>query len=196
MKNKPTVIEKEKKYQIIYADPAWHFGSKQLQKYSGKRFSKLDKFYENSSSEVFERLNVKEITDSDCALFMWTTDAHIPNALKLGEAWGFNYKTVAFIWRKLTNKGNQISTLGAWTMKNCELCLFFTKGRMLKYKKSNNIRQLIGAERTYHSKKPDIFAKEIESLFGDLPRLEMFARDKKEGWDVWGNEVESDINLL
>ena len=173
-----------KKYNIIYADPAWSFGSKQLQKYNGKRFKSLDAEYKNSDSKEFEKLDVKDITEKDCALFLWTTDAHIPNALSLINAWGFKYKTVAFIWQKVTNKNNQICTLGAWTLKNCEICLLATKGRMSKYKKSNNIRQLITAERTYHSKKPDIFADKIVELFGDLPRLEMFARDQKEGWGL------------
>ena len=181
------------KYQIIYADPPWKFSSKQLQKYKGKRFRNLNYEYETANPKNFENLNIP--TNKDCVLFLWTTDAHLVEALRLIKAWGFKYKTVGFIWKKITSKGNQVSTLGAWTMKNCELCLMATKGQMLKYKKVNNIKQLIGAERTNHSKKPNIFAEKIVELFGDLPRLEMFARDKKQGWDVWGNEVNSDIKL-
>jgi N6-adenosine-specific RNA methylase IME4 len=188
-----TMVVGLKKYQVIYADPPWQFSSKQLQKYEGNRFRHLDAEYKTTESSNFNNLNIP--TAKDSVLFMWATDAHLPNALELIKAWGFKYKTVAFIWRKLTNKGNQVSTLGAWTLKNCELCLLATKGTMLKYKKVNNIPQLIGAERTKHSKKPDIFAEKIVELFGDLARLEMFARDKKEGWDVWGNEVKSDIKL-
>lgn len=74
-------------------------------------------------------------------------------------------------------------------MKNYELCLFGTKGAMLKYKKVNNIYQKVAAERTKHSKKPQQVRKNIEILFGDLSRIELFARDKTDGWDVWGNEV-------
>jgi len=184
-----------KKYNIVYADPAWHFSSKQLQKYSGKRFSSLDKEYINSDSKEFEKWDVEYFLDNDAACFMWTTDAHIPNAISLLNAWGFKYTTVAFIWSKKTSTGKQVATLGAWTMKNCEICLLGTRGKMLKYKKANNVYQLTEAERTNHSKKPDIFAEKIINIFGDLPRIELFARDRKTGWDVFGNEVESDIEM-
>ena len=74
-------------------------------------------------------------------------------------------------------------------MKNYELCLLGTKGAMLKYKKVNNIYQKVEAERLRHSQKPDKIRKNIELLFGNLPRIELFARERPEGWDVWGNEV-------
>ncbi len=184
-----------KKYNIIYADPAWKFGSKQLQVYDGERFKPLEDEYRTSEAVEFNKLPIKDITEDDCALFLWTTDAHMEEALELIKAWGFKYKTVAFIWKKVSKKGKQLSTLGSWTMKNCEICLFATKGAMLKHKKANNIQQLIEAERTKHSKKPNVFADKIVELFGDLPRIELFARDKKEGWDAWGDEIESDIKL-
>jgi site-specific DNA-methyltransferase (adenine-specific) len=120
---------------------------------------------------------------------LWATDAHIPEALEVIKAWGFKYVTIIFIWSKKTKSGKQAATLGSWTMKNCELCLFGTKGRMLQYKKTNNIYQLIEAARTKHSKKPEEARERIERLFGDLPRIELFAREKTPGWDVWGNEV-------
>lgn len=184
-----------KKYNIVYADPAWSFSSRQLQKYNGKRFRSLDVEYESHPIEDFSRLNVSDKTARDCALFMWTTDAHLEDALKLIKSWGFKYKTIAFIWQKKTKNKKQIATLGAWTMKNCELCLLATKGTMLKYKKSNSIYQLQEAIREGHSKKPRLFADLIVRLFGELPRIELFARDKKEGWDAWGNEIKSDITI-
>jgi N6-adenosine-specific RNA methylase IME4 len=184
-----------KKYNIIYADPAWHFSSKQLQKVAGKRFNSLDNEYINSNSKEFEKWDIEYFLDKDAACFMWTTDAHIPNAISLLNSWGFKYTTVAFIWSKKTNTGKQVATLGAWTMKNCELCFLGTRGKMLKYKKANNVYQLIDAERTTHSKKPDIFAEKIVEIFGNLPRIELFARDKKLGWDVYGNEILSDIEM-
>ena len=72
--------------------------------------------------------DIKRITEKDCAIFMWTTDAHIKEAIELMESWGFKYVTVAFIWSKTSKNGNLLWNLGAWTMKNCELCLFGTKG--------------------------------------------------------------------
>jgi N6-adenosine-specific RNA methylase IME4 len=178
-----------KKYQIIYADPPWSFSSKELQKYDGKRFTSLDKHYPTQNKNWIKNLPINDITDTDCALFLWSTDAHLGEAIETIKSWGFKYITVIFIWEKLTKTGKTVANLGAWTMKNYELCLFGTKGAMLKYKKINNIYQKVAAQRTKHSKKPQQVKKNIELLFGNLPRIELFAREESEGWDVWGNEV-------
>ena len=129
-------------------------------------------------------------------MFLWSTDAHMKEAMEIIKNWGFKYITIAFIWEKRTKYNKEIFNLGAWTLKSYEICLFGTKGKMLKHKKVNNIRQKVVAERTKHSKKPEEVRRRIELLFGDLPRIELFARRKCPGWDVWGNEVESDINFL
>lgn len=185
-----------KKYNIIYADPPWHFASKQLQKYNHTRFHSLDiKEYSTMTVKEICNLPIKYITYNESALFLWVTDAHIPEALKVIEAWGFKYITVAFIWSKKTRNWKQVATLGSWTMKNCEICFFATKGHMLKYKKANNVYQLVEAMRTKHSVKPEEVRDRIVKLFGDIPRIELFARKKTNGWDCWGNEVESDIEL-
>jgi len=186
---KVDIFNTENKYQIIYADPPWNFSSKELQKYSGERFRPLEEVYQTEKTNNMKQWNVKKIADKDCAIFMWTTDAHIEEAIQLMRAWGFKYVTVAFIWAKTTKTGKQVYNLGTWTMKNCELCLFGTKGAMLKYKKSNSVRQLFYAERTIHSKKPDCVYGFIQEIFGNIPRIELFARQEVEGWDCWGNEV-------
>lgn len=178
-----------KKYNIIYADPPWKFSSKELQKYGGTRFTSIEKHYSVQDKNWIMNLPVSSIAEDNCALFMWCTDAHLKEGIETIEAWGFKYITVAFIWEKLTSNGNLVANLGAWTMKNCEMCLFATRGSMLPYKQRNNIYQLIKAERTIHSRKPKEARNRIELLFGELPRIEIFAREKADGWDVWGNEV-------
>lgn len=183
------IFTTDKKYNVIYADPPWQFGSKELQKYSGKRFRPLEEVYSTEKTASMCDWDVGRIADKDCALFMWATDAHLEEAIKLMKAWGFKYVTIAFIWSKVTKNGKQISNLGAWTMKNCEICLFGTKGRMLRYKKSNSVKQLFQAERTKHSKKPDCVRGYIKELFGDVPKIELFARQYADSWDCWGNEV-------
>lgn len=177
-----------KKYHIIYADPPWSFSSREIQKYSGVRFTSLDKHYKTQKKQWIKSLPVGEICEDDCALFLWTTDAHIKEAIETIEAWGFKYITIAFVWEKKTITGKTVCNLGAWTMKNYEICLLGTKGRMLHYKKVNNIRQKVEALRTKHSKKPSEVRENIETLFGNISRIELFAREKHEGWDVWGNE--------
>ena len=120
---------------------------------------------------------------------MWVTDSHLDEGIEVMKAWGFNYKTIAFNWVKITNKGNFCKNVAPYTMKSSEICLLGIKGRMLKYKVANNIESLVIAERTQHSKKPQEVRRRIELLFGDLPRIELFAREKWEDWDCWGNEV-------
>jgi len=185
-----------KKYQIIYADPPWHFSSKELQKYGGVRFTPLSKHYPIQNKDWIKNLPVSEIVANDACIFLWTTDAHLKEAIETMEAWGFKYVTIGFVWKKITSTGKTVANLGAWTMKNCEVCLFGTKGNMLKFKKANNVYQLIEAERTRHSEKPKEVRFRIEQIFGELPRIELFARERVSGWDVWGNEVKSDIELL
>ena len=153
----------------------------------------MEKHYETQDKDWIASLPVANITEEDAALFLWTTDAHIPEALHVMKSWGFRYVTVAFVWSKLTNTGKEAWTLGAWTVKNCEICLMGTRGRMLKLKKENNVRQLIRAERTKHSKKPQEARDSIVRMFGDIPRIELFAREEHSQWDVWGNEVPSTL---
>ena len=179
----------DKKYQIIYADPPWQFSSKELQKYNGKRFTSMDKHYPTQHKDWIKNLPIKNIADNNCALFLWSTDAHIKEAIEVMESWGFKYITIVFIWEKITKTGKTVANLGAWTMKNYEICLLGTRGKMLQYKKANNIYQKVKALRTKHSKKPSEVRNRIVQLFGDLLRIELFARQKTEGWDVWGNEV-------
>ena len=149
----------------------------------------MDKHYPTQSKDWIKKLNVKDLLEQNSCIFLWVTDAHIKEGIEVMESWGFKYVTVAFIWEKVTKNGITVANLGSWTMKNYEICLFGTKGRMLQHKKCNNIYQKVVAERTKHSKKPHEVRKRIELLFGDLPRIELFAREKAEGWDVWGNEV-------
>ena len=188
-----------RKYNIIYADPAWSFGdklrsSKKLEN-GNMHFRELELHYPTMKTTEICTLSVKEIVADDAVLFMWTTDAHLPDALQVINAWGFKYKTIAFIWNKKTNKGNQVCFMGKWTLKGSEICLLATKGKAHKLIKSHKVRQLVEAERDIHSRKPDEVRKRIVELLGDLPKVELFCRTPKDGWDVWGNEVVSNINL-
>ena len=186
-----------KKYQIIYADPPWNFGNRMYSSNKNDHHRKITRAYPVMKTKDICELNIKNITDNDCVCFMWTADAFIKDAINVMEAWGFKYKTVAFIWQKKEKSGKQVCYMGQWTMKNCEIVLLGTKGKMTQYLKSRKVRQLQEAERirTIHSRKPMIIRDKIFEMFGDIPRIELFARQKTEGWDVWGNEVESDIEL-
>ena len=179
-----------KKYNVIYADPPWHYGSKSaVNNTKGNEIKPLSNHYNTMRLEELKALPINNLTKEDSVCFMWVTDSHIDEALKIFKSWGFEYKTIAFNWVKTTSNGNYCKNVAPWTMKSSEICLLGTKGKMTKYKQANNIESLVIAERTKHSKKPEEVRKRIELLFGDLPKIELFARQKTEGWDVWGNEV-------
>ena len=190
------------KYNIIYADPAWQYGSKELygdkKKGSDKRenrFRAIERIYKTMTIDEIKALPVKGCIDKNAACFLWVTDSHLKEGIDVLEAWGFKYKTIAFNWLKKTSTGKNVLNFAPYTLKSSEICLLGIRGSMGKFKKANNVRQLIEAERTEHSKKPNEARLRIVQLFGDIPRLEMFARQKNEGWHIWGNEVQSDISF-
>ena len=172
-----------KKYNIIYADPAWSYKDKAL---AGNRGAGCK--YDVMSIEDIQKLPVKDLADDDCILFMWVTFPKLNECLSVIEAWGFEYKTVGFTWVKKYKNGDNFMGMGRWTRANAEICMIATKG---KPKRINaGVRQIIESVPERHSKKPDIVRDKIIELVGDLPRIELFARQKTPGWDVWGNEVE------
>lgn len=178
---------KEKKYTVIYADPPWRYQQKSL---SGA----AENHYPTMSIQELCELPVDELADKDSMLFLWTTFPMLSEALQLIKAWGFTYKTVAFVWVKQNKKSpTWFYGLGFWTRSNAEICLLAKRGKPKR--NSASVHQLIIAPIEKHSKKPDETRKRIEQLMGDVPRVELFARQKSEGWDVWGNEVESDITM-
>ena len=137
-------------------------------------------------------LPVETLAGKDCLLFLWATFPQLPEALRLIKAWGFSFKTVAFVWLKLNRKSpTWFYGLGYWTRGNAEICLLAKRGHPKRYSKS--VHQFIISPVEEHSKKPDITREKIIALAGDLPRAELFARQKTPGWDVWGNELDSDL---
>ena len=133
-------------------------------------------------------LPVKDISADNSVLLMWVIDPMLDLAFDVIEAWGFQYKTVGFTWAK-TNKTNMgmFTGLGYWTRGNPEMCLLATKGKPKRISKS--VAQLVIDQRREHSRKPDRIRHDIVELCGDLPRIELFARQKFDGWDAWGNEI-------
>jgi site-specific DNA-methyltransferase (adenine-specific) len=186
-----------KKYQIIYADPPWSYNDKM------KGHMGAEEQYKTQDIKWIKNLKVDSIADKNCVLFLWVVSPMLPEGIEAMKAWGFKYKTVAFCWNKVNSNGGWISNLGRWTMGNVELCLLGTKGKPKRIRK--DIKQLVIARRNNHSQKPNLVRKRIIELMGNIPRIELFARGKKEkdmlgynefeNWDIWGNEVESDIKL-
>jgi N6-adenosine-specific RNA methylase IME4 len=181
------------KYGLIYADPPWNFSSSFKVGIVGKEQQSLDDYHyptmKDNQLRTFFSENVSKIADTDAVLVMWTTDAHLPLAIELGTLAGFDYKTVAFIWNKKTVTGKQVCFMSTWTMKGSEIALLFTKRTAHKMLKSRKVRQLIEAERREHSRKPDEARTNLEQMFPDTKRIELFARTESPNWDTFGNQV-------
>jgi len=188
------------KYQIIYCDPPWDYkGQTQTgkSKFKGSTFrggttvktGGAASHYSTVPVHRLKDLDVQSVADSDCLLFMWATSPHLDQAIDLLKSWGFKWATIGFVWNKCrTNPG-------FYTMSQCEICLIGKKGKIPQPRGARNIRQLVNWPREKHSKKPDDVRKRIEQMFPTQDKIELFARNKNEGWDVWGEEVQSDVEI-
>lgn len=177
-----------RQYQIIYADPPWHYRNYSKK---GNRGS-AESHYPTMLLKDICALPVGLLAAKDCALFLWTTIPCLREGLQVLDAWGFQYKTIAFVWIKQNRRSDSLFWgLGHWTRSNAECCILATRGSPKR--QSASVHQVILSHVEAHSKKPGETRERIVQLMGDLPRIELFAREKTAGWDVWGNEVPSDI---
>ena len=187
------------KYKIIYADPPWSFNNK---KTGGSMKSGADSHYNTMIVDDICNLPINEIADDNCVLFMWWVASQPLEALRVVESWGFTLKTMTgFNWVKTTKRGKLDFGMGFWTRAGSELCLIATKGRPKRINAGirpvvlADLDEVIFAENEKHSKKPDIFRTKIVELIGDVPRIELFARKKSEGWSVFGNQVDGSVKF-
>lgn len=148
--------------------------------------SGVSKKYPTLSVAEICDLPIVDITAKDSMLFLWTTTPMLPDAFKVMEAWGFKYKT-AIYWRKIMSLG-----MGFWFRGQVEICLFGIKGKIRAFRCQEP--NFIQSKARKHSQKPEEFFALIEP-YALKPRIELFARDKRKGWDCWGNEIKSDISL-
>jgi len=170
-----------KKYQIIYADPPWSYRGEMMN-------SSITDHYGVLSIENIKNLPVSKITSENSILFLWVTLPKLNEFMRVVESWEFEYKTTAFVWVKRNRISDSFFMgLGRWTRANPEICILATKGQISRQNKG--IRQLQVHKIERHSKKPDIFRDLIVDLIGDLPHIELFAREKTEGWDSIGYEI-------
>ena len=192
------------RYQIILADPPWDYKG-----IAGNPNAGTTKHYDSMSDEKLMRLDIPAISADRSVLFLWTTFPMVERVFPIIRAWGFEYKTVAFVWVKTTKGGRGwrtselglgfdcglgfVGQVGWYTKSNVEICLLSTKGEPLP--RVDRVSQLIVHPRGRHSEKPPVLYDRIESLFGDLSRIELFARNTREGWAAFGNDVMESIRL-
>ena len=179
------LIVVSKKYQILYLDPPWSYKDKAL---AGNRGAGCK--YPVQSIEWMKALPIQNIVADDCIMFMWVTMPKLNECFELIEAYGFEYKTCAFVWVK-RNKKNLLSWfwgMGRWVRANPELCLLATKGKPKRV--SASVHSIIESPIRAHSQKPDETRDHIVQLMGDIPRVELFARESAPGWDSIGNGID------
>lgn len=174
-----------KQFRIIYADPAWLFKDKAA---AGKRGAEFK--YPCMPVDEICALPVERIAADSCLLAMWWVSTQPLEALKVCEAWGFKlFKMDGFTWRKVSDAGVESFGMGNLTRSNVEHCLFGLRGKIKDIRQSRSVRQVINASRGRHSEKPDEARRRLVQLCGDVPRIELFARERKDGWQAWGNEA-------
>lgn len=185
MMKRPCVTRSLIAFDIIYADPPWGF-----ENWSEKGEDRNpNQHYDTMNWMEIASLPVGELASRDCALFLWAVDPLLDRAMDVMTAWGFRYVTLAFTWAKLNPSGEGYAMgTGYYTRANPEICLLGVTGKMPRL--DAGVRQLIVEPRREHSRKPDRIADDIVRLFGDRPRIELFARTKRPGWSAWGNQTD------
>lgn len=186
----PTVsqIEAAGGVPLLLADPNWQY----VQQGRGV----AENHYRTMPVSEIQALPVRRLAARDAVLFLWGTWPQLPVVLDTGRAWGFEYKTVGFVWVKHHEpSGKRCMGGGLWTRSNTEFCLLFVRGEPPR-RVSMAVRQLVETEgevleapRGRHSAKPPEVRNRIVELMGELPRVELFARDRAPGWHAWGDEV-------
>ncbi len=196
-------------FAAILADPPWRFktwsaaGRNRCPDFimtrSKQRQNKPERHYQTMTMAELLALPVADVAARNCVLCLWAIDPMLQEALDVGRAWGFTFKTVAFYWTKLRREGSTRHLLheesahklfpmgtGYWTRPNPEQCLLFTRGKPERLSASE--RKLIVSPRREHSRKPDEAAERITNLVAG-PYLELFARQPRAGWTSWGDET-------
>ncbi|KKL50137.1 hypothetical protein LCGC14_2308480 [marine sediment metagenome] len=183
-----------KKYQIIYADPPWDYSDVHTwRKMGGGVRGK----YNTMNIDDICNMKVGEIAEDNSLLFLWVTFPNLKEGLRVIESWGFEYVTIGFTWIKLNKEnGKPFFGIGYYTKSNAEICLIGRKGKPSKLKVSDTVSSVIISKKREHSRKPDEARKRIIDLCGDASKIELFARQKIEGWDVWGNEIPDETQKL
>ena len=190
------------KYKIIYADPPWEYENKKTGRTNGDQpeGSGAHTKYPTMNLDELKALPIDDIADKDCVLFMWSTVPLLPEALELMKCWGFAYKT-KITWRKIMSLG-----MGYWFRGQVEDLLLGVRGDIKAFRSQQP--NFVEHKCLEHSRKPDIFRKIIEDATKKIgsKRLELFARGDKEerdlfgwnrfdGWDVFGNQIQSDLKI-
>lgn len=179
-------------FACILADPPWAFrtygGADAVPTLAADPYSTM-------TLDEMKALPVADITANDCLLIMWVVSSHVPQAFELAEAWGFTYRSLGPVWVKERHPGQSEMFneppicdfgMGYWFRQQAEIAFIFGRGSPKRL--SADVRQALVEPRREHSRKPDEFHRRVERLVGG-PYLEMFGREQRPGWTIWGNQT-------
>lgn len=176
------------KFKLILADPPWSYDKKVGQGIA-------DDVYDTMPLQAIKDLPIGELAEENSVLLLWATFPMLQEAFEVLKAWGFTYKTVAFNWIKQNCDGTPFFGIGHYTKSNAEICLLAVKGKGLPVL-DNRISQIVMSQRQEHSRKPARIYRLIERLYGqEATRIELFARERRIGWEAWGNEVPKEMQV-
>jgi N6-adenosine-specific RNA methylase IME4 len=174
------------RFSILYADPPWHYDSQIQFREGGRATNGASSIYKTVKTEDMMKWDIPSLCEDNCLLFLWSSSPHLDQAILLGQAWGFEYSTIGFVWNK------EASNPGFYTMSECEICLIFKKGSIPSPRGRRNIRQFLSEKRTTHSTKPKEVMHRITKMFPVQNKLELFSRNStncEDGWQHWGDEI-------
>lgn len=170
-----------KLYDIIYTDPPWQYASAMVLAKKSILDGKINTHYPTMAHDQLKELVIP--AKDNALMFMWVVSPMLNQGIDLMEHWGFKYATIAFVWEKVRVNP------GFYTMSSVEICIVGKRGKIPQPRGKRNVRQFLSETKTRHSAKPSIIRDRITEMFPTQDKLEMFARVKSPGWDVWGNEV-------
>lgn len=173
-----------KRYSIIYADPPWHH-TNVIRNRAKAHYGAYQQYPVMKTPEICA-LPISEIAEANSLLFLWTTGALFEDGMQVGRAWGYKFATVAFVWNKPNKK-----LPGFYTMSQCEFCLVLKRGKIPQPRGKRNISQFLECKGGRHAEKPAEIRERITKMFPLQTKIELFARQRFEGWDAWGNEIET-----
>lgn len=173
-------------YSTILADPPWRFNNRTVR---GAPEEPCCQRYQTLTTQEISEINVDKFCNESCHLYLWVPNAMLPEGLMVMDSWGFSYKT-NIVWRKIKKDGDiHKGGLGFYFRNATEMCLFGVKGKMRTLQPGRTQVNVIDYPPGPHSQKP-IGMYEIIEACSPGPRLELFARNTRDGWDSWGDEVD------
>lgn len=179
-----------KKYEIIYTDPPWQYASSDTLAETSLLNKDDNYHYPTMPLDKIKEIDVPSLCADDCLMFMWVVNPMLDDGIELLKHWGFNFATVGFVWYK------QKTNPGYYTMSSIEMVIIGKRGRIPTPRGSRKVKQFVAQTRGEHSVKPSKIRSNIEEMFPTQTKLEMFARFAAPGWDVWGNDVDSNTDSM